>query len=102
MSRPESITDEDIDRWSKIIEQDNQLYPQVSASPIIREVCYAGLWLSEELKKVECPEPLIVRIRWTAGALSFGRDIWKVHQEILQKYQDNELVFEEDPDEIKN
>jgi hypothetical protein len=51
---------------------------------------------------VECPESLILRIRWTAGALSFGRDIWKIHQDILQKYKDNELIFEEDPDEIKN
>ena len=34
--------------------------------------------------------------------LSFGRDVWNVHQDILQKYQDNELIFEEDPDAIKN
>jgi hypothetical protein len=57
MSRPESIANEDIERWSKILEQDNQLYPQVSVSPIIREVCYAGLWLSEELKKWNVPNP---------------------------------------------
>lgn len=102
MQRPEFISDEDIARWSKNIDQDLYISPELAASPIIREVCYAGLWLCEKLEKLGCPEILITRIQWTAGKISFGRDIWEVHQEILREYETNSLSFEEDFNEIKN
>lgn len=102
MPRPNFITKQDIKRWSDNIDQDPHITSAIRNSPVIREVCYAGLWLSEELEKEGCPFPLITRIQWTAGKLSYGRDIWEVHQDILTKYRNNELTFEEDPHVVKN
>ncbi len=94
MARPEFITNEDIARWSEMIDAD--LSPTLAESAIIKEVCYAGLWLAEQLHFLKCQEELIIRIQWTAGKLSFGRDPWEVHQQILDDYINNKLVFEED------
>ena len=105
MSRPENITAEDITRWDQIIEQDPLLAtlpPSLVESPIIKEVCYAGLWLTERLEELSCPESIMLRIQFQAGRLSFGRDAWTVHQQILQDYKDNKLVFETDSDELLN
>lgn len=94
--RPEFITYEDIARWSKNIDNDPNIPAGLAESPIIREVCYAGLWLAEELDKMLCNEELITRMQFTAGRLSFGREPWEVAQLILEKYKSNELEFEED------
>ena len=93
MSRPEFITTEDVTRWSENIDNDKSIPPTLSKVPVIREVCFAGLWLSEQLDILECPKSLIVRIQFTAGKASFGRDIWKVHQQFLEDYESNTLNF---------
>jgi hypothetical protein len=102
MPRPDFVTEDDVTRWSSNIDTDPGLPKSLAASPTVREVCYAGLWLCEELEKLECPAILIVRIQDAAGRLSFGRDPWEVSFELLKRYQSNELVFEEDPDADKN
>lgn len=102
MSRPDSVTNEDIQRWSNNIDQNNHLPKELIEQPLIREVCYAGFWLAEQLEIVNCPNILIGRILWTAGKLSFGKDIWQVHQHIFEEYKNDTLIFEEDPNEIKN
>jgi len=94
MSRPEFISNEDIARWSENIDNDPRIPEAIANSPIIREVCYAGLWLSEQLEELKCPEDLIVRIQHAAGGLSFGRDIWDTHQKVLESYKNNEMEFE--------
>lgn len=96
MSRPEFISNEDIDRWSEDIDNDPYISVGLSQNPIIREVMYAGLWLCEELLKLGCSDDMIARIRYTAGTISFGRDIWIVHQDMLERYKNNELTYEED------
>jgi len=96
MTRPKFITNEDITRWSNNIDQDPYISTAMRENETIREVCYAGLFLIEELEKLKCPNSLINRIQYTAGKLSFGRDIWEVHQDILEKYKNNELIFEEE------
>lgn len=96
MRRPNFVTPEDISRWSNNIDKDSAIPKALKESTIIREVCYSGLWLSEELFKLKCPDEIIVRIQWTAGKLSFGRDTWEVHQNILQEYKDNKLIFEDE------
>lgn len=97
MSRPDFVTNEDIARWSDQIDSESEL--QVLAQfPLIREVCYAGLWLVEELRKLQCPEEYIVRIQYTAGRVSYGHEPWTVHQEFLERYRLGELEFEDDPD----
>jgi hypothetical protein len=101
MPRPEFITDEDINRWSLNIDNDKNFSKELISSPIIREVCYAGLWLAEELTKLDCPEYLITSIQYTAGNLSFGRDTWMISQLILEKYNSGELVLEVDSDSKK-
>jgi hypothetical protein len=96
--RPDFVTNEDIHRWSVNIRTDPAMKPYLD-QPIILEACYAGLWLCEELEKVGCADELIVRIQYTAGQLCYGqKDPWKVHQEMLDAYNKNELEFEIDYD----
>lgn len=102
MLRPDFISEEDILRWSENIDNDPDFPESLASSPTIREVCYAGLWLSEQLDQLGCPDFVIVRIQDAAGRLSFGRNPWEVSQEILEKYETNQLIFEEDPDAVHN
>jgi hypothetical protein len=100
MSRPDFITNEDIARWSKEIDNDKSLPPGLVKSPVIREVCFAGLWLSEQLSSLGCPDSLIVRIQYTAGKVSFGKDAWTIHQQFLEGYKNNTLDFATDPENL--
>ncbi len=100
MLRPNFVTEEDILRWDNIINNDPFMPKSLADSPTIREVCYAGLWLWDELEKLECPEFIIVRIQEAAGRLSFGRNTWDVSAKLLESYKNNELVFEEEPDAV--
>lgn|ERR1700722_4394408 len=93
MSRPEFITNENIVQWDSLLDEDPSVKTMAQFA-IIREVCYAGYWLAEELQKLQCPMEYITRIQFTGGQLSFGRDPWEVHQELLQRYKNNELEFE--------
>lgn len=99
MKRPEFITDEDIARWSQVIDNDKDMPASYSEQPILREVMYAGAWLGEQLKAEGCPDVLITRMQYTAGGLSFGRDPWEVMQEVLTAYKNNQLEFEIDYNE---
>lgn len=96
MSRPDYITDDDIARWSSNIDDDPNIPKPILQFPLLREVCYAGLWLAESLDELDCPEDLIVRIQFTAGRLSFGKDPWQVAVKMLELYKTNELVYEQD------
>lgn len=98
MIRPDFISEKDIERWSEVIDQDPNM-TFFKFSPTVREVCYAGCYLYEELKKLQCPDILIARIQWTAGKLSFGKNPWEVHQKIIEQYKNNKLVFENEPPE---
>jgi hypothetical protein len=100
MSRPDFISKEDISRWDDNIQA--SLPKSLAESSLIKEVCYAGLWLCDELAKLSCPDFLIVRIQFTAAKLSVGRDPWDVSLKLLEQYKNDELIFEEDPEEIKN
>jgi hypothetical protein len=102
MPRPDFVTEEDLLRWNNNIDNDPHFPQSLAQIPLIREVCYAGLWLCEQLNTLECPDFVIIRMQDAAGRLSFGRDPWEVSQELITKYLNNELVFEEDPDAIKN
>lgn len=96
MPRPDFITNEDILRWSEEIDSDPEM-GTLGTFAIIREVCYAGCWLREELQKLQCPEENIIRIQYTGGAMSFGHDAWEIHQNLLKLYKNNELEFEIEP-----
>lgn len=103
MSRPEFVTNEDLIRWSDKIDNDSLMDVQLAQNPIVREVCYAGQWLSEKLTELNCPSVLIGRIMWTGGALCFGRrDPWIIHRDLLDKYIDGTLEYEEEPEENLN
>jgi hypothetical protein len=102
MPRPDSVTEKDIAEWSDNIDNDEQIPKYLLKEPLIREVCFAGLWMCEELEKLGCPEYLIVRIQEAAGRLSFGRDPWEVSKTLLDTYKANELNFEQDPSGITN
>lgn len=102
MPRPESVTNEDLARWSDIIDNDPQPeVVQLAQNPIIREVCYAGQWLADKLEELNCPGHLIGRMMYTAGGLCFGRkDPWEIHQNLLDKYIDGTLEFEAEPNDV--
>lgn len=102
MPRPSFITEQDIIRWDANMQNDPNISKSLLNSDTIKEVCYAGFYLGEELDKLNCPAELIVRIQFTAGTLSFGRDPWDISMDMLEKYKNNELNFEENPDTIKN
>ena len=93
------LTSDQLDQFDQLIDQDKNIPSFCKQNEVIREVCRSGIWLSYELEKLGCPESLIVRIQWTAGKLSFGKDPWKVHQKILADYQNNLLIFENDAEE---
>ena len=98
MPRPEYVTSEDLLRWSENIDHDPLLSPGLAQNPLVREVCYAGQWLCERLKLLECPDHIIGQIMYTAGQICFGRpDPWKVHQDMLDGYIDGTLEFKEEP-----
>lgn len=98
--RPEFVTEEDIKRWNENMENDPNLPKMALEWDTLREVCYAGLWLSEQLDALKCPPEYITRIQFTAGCCSFGRDPWEVSQKFVEKYKLNELEFEPDPANI--
>ena len=97
MSRPDFVTNEDIARWSENIDNDSAL-EQMRGITLIREMFYAGLWLAEQLQQNNCSPENIVRLQYTAAQLSFGKDPWQVHQEMLDDYINNRIEFEIDYD----
>jgi hypothetical protein len=96
MPRPDFITNEDILRWSEQINE--ELPPEMAEDALLREVCLAGKWMVEQLQILHCPDEICIRIQYTAARLSFGRDPWVMHQQLLHGYQDDELIFEPEPD----
>ncbi len=100
MPRPNNVTENDLKRWDDIIDNDPNLPGHLAQMPIIREVCYAGQYLVDELTKLQCPDVLIARIMYTGGKLSFGRDAWEVHQELIDKYKNNTLEYDADSTEF--
>lgn len=99
-NRPEFVTEEDITRWNDNLKNDPEFPPVLFDNETIKEVCYAGLWLCEQLDSLGCPPGYVVRIQYAAGQASFGRDPWETHQYFLESYKLNDLEFEPDPDEI--
>jgi hypothetical protein len=93
--RPEFVTNEIILKWDDILNNDPLMPKEFLQEPLIKEVCYAGLWLIEKLKDLECPDEIITKIQITAGKLSFGKNFWEVHEKILNDYIDNKLIFED-------
>lgn len=105
MARPDFITEEDIARWTESVSEEQEfihLTKIMGESKTLLEVCFAGLYLAEQLEKLKVPEELITRIQFTAGRLSFGRDPWKVTMMLLDKYQKNELVLADDSNKELN
>jgi hypothetical protein len=95
-NRPDYVKDEDIARWSKNIDTDPQMPKLVLESPTLREVCYAGLYLAEELDKLSCPSEKITQIQFTAGRMCFGRNPWIVSDYLIKEYKAGNLRFEEE------
>lgn len=91
------LTDDQVLHFDQVIDQDENIPSFYKQNEVIREVCRCGLWLTDQLTQLNCPDSLIVRIQWTAGRLSFGKDPWKVHQKVLEDYKNNLLIFEDDP-----
>ena len=82
------------------IDNDPQLSNDIKKDPTMREVCRCGLWMIDQLKALQCPDPYIVRIQYTAGAASFGRDPWEVHREFVRLWKEGGLEFEQNVDDL--
>lgn len=103
MTRPSFVTQEDLNRWSEIIDNDPLIPTSLAQNAIIREVCYAGQWLADRLTELKCPDNLIGQLMFSAGRLCFGQpDPWIIHQEVLNQYINGTLEFEVDPKESFN
>jgi hypothetical protein len=102
MPRPDFITDSDIERWTMMLDYETRMPKAAFESMGFKEMCFSGMWLGEELEKLGCPELLVVRILFTAGKLSFGRDAWEVSIMVLEKYKNNELQIEAESDIMTN
>lgn len=101
MPRPSSVTNEDLAKWSEVIDNDPNISEGMAQNAVIREVCYAGQWLADHLTDLECPDHLIGRMMYTAAQLCFGRkDPWEVHENILVRFMNGTLEFEMDPEDI--
>jgi hypothetical protein len=99
-NRPAFVTENDIERWDIELEGDHTLPTELFDNPTVKEVCYAGLWLCEQLEDLKCPPEYIVRIQYSAGKCSFGREPWEVHQKFLESYKLNDMQFEPEPGNI--
>lgn len=98
--RPNFITEEDIVRWSNNIDNDPNIPQGLIKLALIREVCYAGLWLAEKLQKLGCSDVDITAIQFIGGKISFGRDPWEVHQTLLGDYKKQNVIAELDHENI--
>lgn len=102
MPRPDFISSNDLERWDAIIDEDDVIPRALMQSPVIREVCYAGQWMLEQLENLECPFELIVRIQFEAGKMSFGNDPWTIHEQFLDGYKNGKLDISFDNNEVLN
>ena|ERR1700677_274066 len=93
------LTDQQLQKYDEQIKKD-KIPEKILQEPLLMEVMRAGLWLVEQLQLLQCPSEYIIRIQYTAGGASFGRDPWEIHQYYLQAYQNNELEFDFDPDNL--
>lgn len=91
MPRPNFVSNEDINRWSEIIDNDPSFPKDYSDQIILKEVCFAGIWLIEALQILNCPANKIETMQWEAGRLSFGRDPWEVHLKIYNDYLESKI-----------
>jgi|LakMenEpi03Aug12_release.lakeMendotaPanAssembly.Ray.scaffolds.fasta_scaffold3019761_1 hypothetical protein len=94
------VTAEKIAQYDKNIDEDAYIPSSLKKNSNVREVCRAGLYLHEELEKLNCPDYLITRIQWTAGKLSFKDDPWEVHSSLIEQFKNNSLVIEDDEEEF--
>lgn len=97
MKRPDFVTNEQLSRWAEALDKDKFVPAFFKEADILREIMYAGFWLMEQLKELDCADHLIVQIQFTHGAMSYGNDTWKIADEILTAYKKGELeLIDED------
>lgn len=87
--RPLFVTEQDITRWQNILDEDDSLPEIIKLSETIKEVCFAGLWLIEQVEKssVDVDDEMIRYLQFLGGKLSYGKDPWIIHQELLRQYE---------------
>jgi hypothetical protein len=90
-NRPTYITEVDLQRWDDNLKNDKDLPQGLIDDPTIKEVCRAGLYLAEQLSLMNCPTDYIVRIQYTAGKMSFGRDPWEIAEQMLREFNYQKL-----------
>jgi hypothetical protein len=86
-----------IAHWDTIIDEDPMIADTFKTSTVLRDVLYAGLYLSEELLALGCEPHLAVQIQFTHGYASFGNDPWEKAEELLRAFRNDELEFALDP-----
>jgi hypothetical protein len=100
MTRPDSVTQEDIARWDENLSTDPNIPKVFVNNPVTKEVGRAGLYLAEELDKRNCPDALITSIQFTCGRMSFGRDPWDMATLLLKAYDEGTLEIADDSETL--
>ncbi len=93
--RPNDISDEDIQRWNSIIENDKAHITDVVIKetynrPEVIEVCLAGLWMAEQLSEMGVEDETIYEIQYQAGRLSVGRDPWEISKFFIESFKSSQ------------
>jgi hypothetical protein len=93
LPRPQ-LQNSDITRWNLNILNDS-LANEISQNAILKEICYAGYWLTEQLTLLKCHSNIIDQIIYSSGTQCFSQpDPWIIHQNMLNHYLNNELEFD--------
>lgn len=90
------VTFEQIKDYDNNIDNDPYIDNIIKSNKVIREVCRAGLFLYESLLDLNCPPPIILKIQWLAGKLSYNKDPWEIHHSMIENYKNNSLILEEE------
>ncbi len=91
MTRPDSISPEQIATWDAQIAADEALHElipsELISQPEFREVLYAGLWLVEQLRSFGQDETTVLDIQYAHGRQSFGNDPWIIAKIFADAYK---------------
>lgn len=101
MPRPDAVTDEMVAEWDAEMDSNppEGLPEFMLQMPEIREVYYAGEWLSAELSRVGADEETRQKICFASGQkMVFAPDPWQVVEETVSEYSANGSFDEPGPE----
>lgn len=87
MTRPKSVTEADIARWTAEL-VGNEPPPELAGTPIgeaHREIGFVGAWVEENMRALGFCEDHIDKSKQSVGQIAYGRsDVWGVAEKLLE------------------